>query len=386
MAKKRKNRLALIGLLLIPFAIAAAIVSDQLRSTTPSYIVMDDKLSFEQLVGKESVKIRMGMNSFDIGRLLGKEVEYISPLGPLYCKYGDVTVGYMDMSLAMVKFTLSDNRSWWNSFYSDFLIPSELEATLGAPSVPQTLTYGYLWNEDEGKLEQVFGEQTLKVYEGSRKFYELKLGRDLQGHIYSVQIERGDYKAQMAGNMAYRNAEEASTDEPEPLTSTDLAFVIQGTESNVALGMTRHEAEAIVGLPVVSNIYGIESTGILLGSQDVVPIEYDGIVIGYRNDIVVSLTLRLNDNSPKIYETPRRVGLLTNRRVMEGLYGKPTFSNDTGVTYALAKENETGGLGIVENNNSGQKIDYYISALITNTDYELIHYLSITDAEFGRNH
>ncbi|TYP73232.1 hypothetical protein [Paenibacillus methanolicus] len=333
-------------------------------------VVRDQKMTVLQRVDGRTAVIRMGMTKASVDRLLGEPEAYRSPDGGDYYMYGDVMAGYMNGRLAL--FSLGEA----STLASGVGVNSSLanaSKKLGAPSVSNTLTYGYRWDAKSATLFQLKGTQELQRYAGRSDFYLLELSVNGLGDMYGIQLVRGDYAISSMERVERNNEALMPTEAAKPITMADLAVVQEGTQSRVTLGMTRKEAEAVIGMPIDESLFGIT---------------YDGIKVGYRKDRVVALMLQLTE-AKTLYKTPRGAGLLTSRTVFEALYGQTEYTDESGLTYILIPEGTEGKLRTSMINSDDQldidnkKPAYIISTLFTESEGGLLEFLMICDAEYA---
>ncbi|MFC4104309.1 hypothetical protein [Paenibacillus xanthanilyticus] len=332
-------------------------------------VVRDLKLTVLHRVDGRTAVIRMGMTKASVDRLLGEPEAYRSPDGGDYYMYGDVMAGYMNGRLAL--FSLGEASSLASGVSVNTSLANASQK-LGAPSVPNTLTYGYRRDAKLGTLVLLKGAQELQRYAGRSDFYLLELSVNGLGNLYGIQLTRSDYTAKAKARIERNNKALMPTEAAKPMTMADLALVQEGTQSRVSLGMTRKEAEAIIGKPTDESLFGTW---------------YDGIRIGYRNDRVVALMLQLTE-AKTLYKTPRGAGLLTSRTVFEALYGQPKHSDDSSLTYVLIPSPGAGDklvpLGDADPFNlMDNKPAYIISPLFTESGDGLVEFLMISDAEYA---
>jgi hypothetical protein len=312
----------------------------------------------------------MGMSKRDIDKLLGLPETYLSPDGSEYYKYDDVMAGYMDERLAL--FSLGEQSSMSNGI-SLATNPADAAKKLGTASIPNSLTYGYRWDNKQGLLEMINGAEALKQLEGQSNLYELQLAANAIGDLYSIQIVRSDYTAAMKERVAQINAAAMPIEPAQPITAADMAMVREenGTKIAITLGMSRKEVEAIVGAPLIETNFGIS---------------YDGIKVGYRDDRVVALTIKLGDESKTIYKTARGAGVLNSRQVIEAMYGEPTSYKQPYLNYLLSSQGNNGSLHVITAEELEQqkiKPAYYLSLLIGDSSEERVEFLSISDFQYA---
>lgn len=333
-------------------------------------VITESKLTMFHKKGNHTYTLRMGMLKKDLDKLLGKPEKYLSPDGSDYFKYDDIYAVYMGDRLAMI--SLGQN-SYLTGGIKLYMSPAETIKKLGKPSLPNTMVYYYRWDSWKGKAVQLIGEKEVGLHKGRSDVYELRLSVNLQNEIYSIQIVRSDFWTAAVKLLSEKNAIIMPSGSVEPITMKDLSFAPQGKLTFVTIGMTRKIAEEIVGKPIDTNLFGIV---------------YDGITISYRNDRVVSLSLRMEEDSKTIFKTPRGAGLLVSDKMIEGMYGIPSNSKAPYLDYVLYMDNKEGNLQVLKVSEVAKIEDknriYYISMLTMNSeDQVLVDYIMICDYQFA---
>ncbi|MBD3919301.1 hypothetical protein H8B09_11095 [Paenibacillus sp. PR3] len=368
---KRRLVYSVISGVVLAAAAGGSLILLNKHNAEDNLIVSDKALTIVQQKDGNTVTIQMGMSKEQIDNLLGEPEAYLSPEGSDYYMYDDVTVGYMDDHLAL--FSFGENSSLSNGISLE-TSPNEAVEKLGEASIPNSMAYGYHWDSKTDSLDLVQGEELMKQLEGQPDFYQLQFGSNALGSLSSIQISRSDYTQALEKHVTQMN-EAVILDEPAlPITLADLSMikVDGGAQSAISLGMTRKEAEAIVGEPISDSRIG--------------GVGYDGILVAYRNDKVVALTIRLSEESKTLYKTVRGAGLLNSRKVIEGLYGLATSYQSPYLTYLISSGDTVGSLHLLteaEMNESTNKPSYYLSMLLNTNDDELVEFLSISDLQFA---
>lgn len=246
---------------------------------------------------------------------------------------------------------------------------------LGETSVPNRFVYVYRWDSEAGKAVQLKGEKEIQLHQESPDVYSLSLSVNFYGEVNGIQIVRNDYTALSEKHLIEKNAISIPFRPVKLLSMKDLSFIPKGRQTYVTLGMQREKAEEITGKPINENLFGIV---------------YDGITISYRNNQVVSMIIRLSDNSRTIYETPRGAGLLTSTAVFKGLYGKPSSEKDSFVDYIYVMDEKKDRMRTMREFGTaavnGDKPKYAISMITEEVKGQrYISYMMICDYQFAQN-
>jgi outer membrane protein assembly factor BamE (lipoprotein component of BamABCDE complex) len=358
----------LVSVSMLIFASVGAVASND--TAADQQVVKEGKLAVFQRMGKTTKTVRLGMLQTDMNELLGKPRAYRSPEGGEYFEYGELYAGFIQNRLVML--TLGEDS------YLQYGIKLGMDAAdvvkkLGEPSIPNRLVYEYRYDYKKSKAILLSGAKEIERYRGRSDVFSLELAANSYGTVNAIRIVRGDYAVAVQQRAADLDEGAATSNPIGPITMEDLAFVPEGKQASVALGMTRKQAEKIFGKPIDTNLFGIV---------------YDGITVSYRNDQVVSMILRLEDGVKTIYKTPRGAGILMSAESIEALYGKPTRHEAPYLDFMLYMEDKKDSLRILQGNESPLEIDstkkFFISMLTMETDGpERVNFIMICDSQFA---
>ncbi|MEV5029965.1 hypothetical protein [Paenibacillus sp. LPE1-1-1.1] len=335
-------------------------------------VVTDPVLSVQHQKGDTLISIRMGMHKTEVDRLLGNPEAYLTPDGGQYFKYEDLYAAYIDDRLAWLSLGTESKLAQGVTFQ---MSQADALKILGETSVPNRFVYVYRWDSQAGKAVQLKGEKEIQLHQESPDVYSLSLSVNFNGEVSSIQIVRNDYTALSEKHLIEKNAISIPFRPVKLLNMKDLSFTPQGRQTYITLGMQREKAEEITGKPIDENLFGIV---------------YDGITISYRNNQVVSMIIRLSDDSKTIYETPRGAGLLTSTALFKGLYGKPSSEKDPFVDYIFVMDEKKDRMHTMREFGTaavnGHKPKYAISMITVEVKGQrYISYMMICDYQFAQN-